>query len=256
MFSRIEKYGALNSHDLVKVVALVIMTIDHVGAYLLPDDLWWRAVGRITFPVWFFLIGYARTNRIGADLRWGAVILIGANLWAYYPLFPLNALVSIMVCRLLLRLADRFALIEKRPLECFVVLFFANVVLTLFWEYGTLAVMFAFGGRMVRMGLVGWTYALFWVLATLSFVLWQSAAFDFTQTQLAFVTFGTAAVCVALYNYEQADLGVRLPRAIDFTVKLLSRYSLEYYVVHRVLFQMIAAYLLVNHAHVFRLFYE
>lgn len=254
MLQRIGKYGPLNTHDLVKVVALLIMTIDHVGAYLQPDELWWRAVGRITFPVWFFLIGYARSNRIGTELWWGAVVLMAANLWAYYPFFPLNALISIMVCRLLLRVADRYALVEKRPLECFVVLLFLNIPLTLLWEYGMVAVMYAFGGRMVRLGCRNLRHALFWVFATLAFLLWQFHIFDFSDEQAAFVLFGTAAVCVWLYQYEQADLGWQLPRGIDWVVKLLSRYSLHYYVVHRVLFQLVGTYVLLNRDMVVKLF--
>lgn len=256
MLDRIQKYGPLNTHDLVKVVALIIMTIDHVGAYLAPDDMWWRAVGRITFPVWFFLIGYARSTKIGTELLWGAVILMASNLWAYYPMFPLNALVSIIVCRLLLRVAERFSLIEKHPLECIVALFFLNVPFTLLWEYGMVAVMFAFGGRMVRLGLRGWKYALFWSISVCIFLLWQAHMFDFNHEQMAFATFGTIAVCLWLYQYEQQVLTVTLPPAIDGCVKLLSRYSLQYYVLHRVLFQMIGAYVLMNHAHIVRLFYE
>ncbi len=256
MLARIEKYGVLNSHDVVKFLALVIMTIDHVGAYLQPDELWWRAVGRITFPVWFFLIGYARSNRIGTELWWGVLILMLGNMLAYYPLFPLSALLSIIVCKLCLRVADRFHLLEKHPLECLVALFILNIPLTLFWEYGMIAVMFAFAGRMVRLGLKRSIHIAFWIGITFTFLLWQAHLFDFDETQLAFVTFGTAAVCVMLYQYEQSDYVYPLPKPVDFTVKLLSRYSLQYYVIHRVVFQLVGAYLLHTHAHVARLFYE
>lgn len=255
MLTRLEKYGALNSHDLVKFVALLIMTIDHIGAYLLPDELWWRAVGRITFPVWFFLIGYARSTKISTELLWGVVILMASNLWAYYPMFPLNALVSIILCRLVLRLSDRYALAEKHPLTCWVAFLFFNIPLILLWEYGMIAVMYAFCGRMVQQGLRSHAHKAFWVLSTFAFLFWQAHVFDFTEAQMLFVTFGTASVCVWLYHYEQEPLPLHLPRAADFAVKLLSRYSLQYYVAHRVVFQMVGAYVLHNHPHITRLFY-
>lgn len=253
---KLQKYGVLNSHDVLKFVALVIMTIDHVGAYFAPDELWWRAVGRITFPVWFFLIGYARSTRIGTDLLWGFVVVLAANQFTYHPLFPMNALLSIIICRLCLRLADRYGLLEKHPMECLVALVFLNVPLILFWEYGMIAVMYAFAGRMVRLGLSGWKYKLFWVAITLVFLLYQAHFFAFDDAQLAFATFGTMAVCMVLFHYEMRDYALRLPRLCEATVKLLSRYSLQYYVVHRVVFQLIGAYVLHTHLLVGRLFYE
>jgi TraX protein len=256
IFSRIDKYGALNTHDVIKLVALIIMTIDHVGAYLLPDELGWRMVGRMTFPVWFFLVGYARNTRIGTELLWGMVILMAVGVQCYYPLFPLNALASIAICRLLLRVAERFSLIEKRPIECFVVMLFLNIPLTLFWEYGMIAVMFAFGGRMVRLKLRNYAHGLFWIFSTLAFLVWQKSGFGFNEMQMVFVTVTTSIVCYYLYHYEQAEIRTPLPRALDVTAKLFSRYSLQYYVLHRVVLQVIGTYVLHTHPLVARLFYD
>jgi hypothetical protein len=255
MLSRITKYGALNTHDVIKLVALVCMTIDHVGAYFLPDESGWRVIARMTIPVWFFLVGYAKTTRIGTELLWGMVILMAVGVQCYYPLFPLNALVSIAICRLLLRVAERFSLLEKRPIECFVVMLFLNIPLTLFWEYGMIAVMFAFGGRMVRLKLRTRAHGLFWIFSVLAFLLWQQNGFSFNDVQLAFVAISTLIVCLYLYYYEQTEIRMKLPRALDFIVKLLSRYSLQYYVLHRAVFQVIGTYVLHTHPLVMRLFY-
>lgn len=54
----------VTSYDLLKCAAVIIMVIDHVGFYFYPENLWFRAVGRIGFPVWFFLVGYARGRDI------------------------------------------------------------------------------------------------------------------------------------------------------------------------------------------------
>jgi len=66
----------LTTHHLFKAFALVIMTIDHVGAFLYPDDLWWRAVGRIATPIWFFLVGYALVYRPRRDTALWALALM------------------------------------------------------------------------------------------------------------------------------------------------------------------------------------
>ena len=40
----------------LKLLAVITMTIDHVGAYLLPQILWLRIVGRLAFPIYAFMI--------------------------------------------------------------------------------------------------------------------------------------------------------------------------------------------------------
>lgn len=44
------------SANVLKMIALITMTIDHVGLMLLPDYEWMRAVGRIAFPIFAFMI--------------------------------------------------------------------------------------------------------------------------------------------------------------------------------------------------------
>ena len=65
----------LTSHDLLKAFAVIIMVIDHAGYYFFPDQEWWRAIGRIGFPIWFFLVGHARGRVISRKLIIGAGLL-------------------------------------------------------------------------------------------------------------------------------------------------------------------------------------
>nr|MDE7431211.1 conjugal transfer protein TraX [Lachnospiraceae bacterium] len=51
----LSKLKCLTSSDL-KLVALCTMTIDHIGAVLLPQYLILRIIGRIAFPIYCFLI--------------------------------------------------------------------------------------------------------------------------------------------------------------------------------------------------------
>lgn len=40
----------------LKILALVFMTLDHIGAYLLPQVLWLRIIGRLAMPIFAFMI--------------------------------------------------------------------------------------------------------------------------------------------------------------------------------------------------------
>ena len=62
------------SADWLKVIAMVTMLADHTGVVLFPDDIGWRLIGRIAFPiyVWLLVEGFSHTS----DLRMGAFALI------------------------------------------------------------------------------------------------------------------------------------------------------------------------------------
>lgn len=40
----------------LKILALISMTVDHIGAVIFPHILWLRIVGRIAFPIYCFLL--------------------------------------------------------------------------------------------------------------------------------------------------------------------------------------------------------
>lgn len=44
------------SANILKIIALIAMTIDHIGLMLFPEYEWMRMVGRIAFPIFAFMI--------------------------------------------------------------------------------------------------------------------------------------------------------------------------------------------------------
>ena len=61
-----KKFGILNANAL-KIIALVSMIIDHVGVMLFPSTLWLRCLGRISMPIFAYMIaeGCRHTKSIG-----------------------------------------------------------------------------------------------------------------------------------------------------------------------------------------------
>lgn len=55
MVGFLEKIKCINSNQL-KLFAIIIMTIDHIGAVLFPYCLWLRIIGRLAFPIFAFMI--------------------------------------------------------------------------------------------------------------------------------------------------------------------------------------------------------
>lgn len=61
----VNRNWGLSTFDL-KCLALLTMTIDHIGAFIIVDQNWLRIVGRMSFPIFCFLIveGYLRTRNV------------------------------------------------------------------------------------------------------------------------------------------------------------------------------------------------
>lgn len=57
--------------DWWKLAGLVLVLADHYGMFFDPDTDGWRVVGRVAAPIFFFLIGFARTRTV----PWSWIVL-------------------------------------------------------------------------------------------------------------------------------------------------------------------------------------
>lgn len=77
----------------LKCIAICSMLIDHIGAYLFPEEVWMRYVGRLAFPIFGFLIaeGYVHTHNVrkymGRLLFFALISEIPYDLVRYNTLF-------------------------------------------------------------------------------------------------------------------------------------------------------------------------
>lgn len=64
---------------MLKLIALLLMVLDHLGYFFFPDQEWMRAVGRLAMPIFAFAIArgfYYTSNRRKYLLRMGLLALI------------------------------------------------------------------------------------------------------------------------------------------------------------------------------------
>ena len=61
----VNKFEGLTSYHL-KLLAAATMVVDHVGVVFYPEDIWFRIVGRLSFPlfVWLLIQGEAHTKNV------------------------------------------------------------------------------------------------------------------------------------------------------------------------------------------------
>ena len=235
----------ITSYDLLKAAAVIIMIIDHIGFYFFSDEMWWRAIGRIGFPIWFFLVGYARSRDFSPRLWAGAIILVIANFAVGMYVLPLNALFTIIAIRLLIDPLVRMSMVNLYALFSFsVVLMFLILPTNMISEYGTQALIMAMFGYLVRnremLKNAPAILNAYMVFALGTFLLMQHTVFYFSPVQWYVMGGGTFFVMGVLFFFKSVTfpkLTQALPHFMTFIIQLMGRRTLEIYVFHLLLFK-------------------
>ena len=75
---RSKSMGALTGNQL-KIIALITMTLDHIGVYLFPETMWLRVVGRLSYPIFAYMIAegctYTKNRKKYLSLLAGVALL-------------------------------------------------------------------------------------------------------------------------------------------------------------------------------------
>ncbi|MCK5374450.1 MAG: hypothetical protein KAJ40_04130 [Alphaproteobacteria bacterium] len=238
----------ITSYDLVKTFAVLFMIIDHIGVYFFPEDFWWRVAGRMCVPVWFFLIGYARSRDVSSRIWMGAFILMGVDVIVGWPIFPSNILFTILWMRLILDYVAKW--FETFGISRFVAVIGMVVMLipTAFLsDYGTSGLVLVLYGYFVRRYQDGACSQSFMrgnmVFAFIFFFFSQQVFFGFDPLQFGMLGGGLLFVVTALQYFRAHNfvgLKERIGVAGSAVLKICGRYSLEIFVVHLLVFKVVA----------------
>jgi TraX protein len=243
------KYGAnVSTLDWLKFLAIITMTIDHVGAYLLSSNNtelygWLRSIGRIHVPIWFFFAGYSASSssrKFDREMLWLAIILLAVNLITNHNPLPLNNLVSILIARhCVIWLNHRNLLLNKLP-DITMILIFTSFPLNMLFEYGASGILYAIMGDMVRRRQNNHR---FFLICLILFVFYQYTGLPNNNLwQHSFMIAGIIIYHIKLTCFKMQNINWFLQHQyLSFWVRIFSRNSLYYYAFHRALF-MIAAY--------------
>lgn len=231
--------GVFNSWDALKVVALLLMFVDHAGIFIFNSDAeahWLRAIGRGAAPIFLFLAGYARSYRLHPELL---ALALGFTVfdWIYFRhINTLNILWSILIYRALFQWFEMRGRVIRRPAEWFVggVSLFMTGVIT---QYGSIGFLIALCGYMrrhaeaypprLRHGLTA--------VITVTYAFFQ--VYFFTppiQPVVAALAVGGAMLWCSCFTLRDIR-APWLPAGGRRSLKLVSRYSGALYVGHLVL---------------------
>lgn len=227
------------------------MIIDHIGVYFFPEQMGWQVVGRLSLPIWMFLIGCSNSRDITPMLYWGATLLFVSNIIFGQAIFPLNILVTIIIVRMILDYVMQFTLSGFQNMFLGVAALMILVFPTLFiFDYGTQAILFAMFGYMVRhqkkLEFSNESILIFMFVTLMIYVLFQKITVGFDTVEFYTMAAGVLLVNLVLSGFEPKlypELTVRWPIFLVELFKLMGRHTLEIYVIHLLLFKMASLWL-------------
>lgn len=236
----------LTATDWLKTLAVLLMVIDHIGFWLLPDIEWFRVIGRLSAPIWFFLIGYARTREIPDRWIAGGFILTISNPMIGLDVWPLTILFTMMLVRWGLNPFWRF--VTARPVYfwwCILLLVFFGPVTDMVVEYGTFGFLLALGGfamrRRARIARRMTPRLPEMILASglVAFCLFSMMKFGFDLYGNMVLAAGMLGLFFVLLEYRPMVYAGTASHIQAPLIRFCGRYSLEIYVIHLLIFKAV-----------------
>lgn len=249
----------VDNSDWLKAFAIVLVAVGHTGYFFIDDAAWWSVFGRMAAPVFFFLMGYARSRTIPFHWIWLGVILTLLDSWnTGWEWVALNILFSMALIRLarpsVLSMLQRYGWVA-----------FSIIVLGLL-------LLLPVAGKLFDYGAEGWLWALFGLcqrmyvdgrsfssphealekseltrrgilqnwrlmrlpacLITVLVYIWQEQIeFEFSDSQFIVVAINVAILSCVLALFIRGPSRCQPVQPFSSSLKWLGRHTLEIYVI-------------------------
>jgi hypothetical protein len=220
----------ITSYDVLKTLAVFLMIVDHVGFFFYPDIEMLRVIGRLSAPIWFFLIGFARARDVPFSwMFWFVTDLVLSVSLGFEA--KANVLLTLALVRLSLDAIGPLLIPRNHFTIAFFVFALVLTPLSQNWlDYGAYAWPLAAIGYWARTdGTKGWP----WMAAVLfGYFAIESLHFDFSDA--AMIVFAGGLVCL-MALLATFDPNARMRVSTGWTAALYhfcGHYSLIIYVLH------------------------
>jgi hypothetical protein len=225
--------------DVLKFLGVVTLLIDHYGLFYRPDETAWRLVGRTAAPIFFFLMGFARTRAVPWTwLAFGAAIT--AMNFAAAPGWQsttVNILFNFALLRVaVLPLVDGYVLSRPIPLTLLSVACVLLIPATdERLEYGTEGWLWAFFGLAHRRAVenpgrrIVWTRAGLAAITALAYIRREIHDYAFDPVKSAVLVMLVGAIVLILIRFRRTALAWQPPEPLAAALRFCGRHSLEIY---------------------------
>lgn len=226
----------LNNQDLYKLSAFLMMVIDHIGYYFFPDQVFLRAIGRFSAPIWLFFCGYNYKDKplLQDRVFYGAIFLVFYDhLVARIP----NILITMIVIKLTIKhvkLISSYAWIILAPFVFITYPIFKNI-----FDFGTLGVAVGLLGYHFRAKHESSKIAL--IICILLTVFSQLYFFNFNYNNAVIACLSILLSFYLIYIFRPHR--IELHGAVRIIVSIFSRHSLYLYCLHLIILSLLSKYI-------------
>jgi len=258
---------AVDNTDWLKTVAIILVSVDHVGYFFIEDDRWWSAFGRLAGPPFFFLMGYSQTRTVPFHWVWLGIILTLLEMWnSDWTLVTPNILFSLALIRFA---RPHVQLLLRRHCWAAFVLLVSVLVALLpmaakIVDYGSEGWLWALFGLCQRMHAdgrsaadvdgsaqttappaeaitknVGLMRLVACLVAAVVYVRQEQIEFSFPRIHLVAVILGVSVLAASLFLFRRGPSRIQPPRAMASALRFIGRHTLEIYAIQLAGFELI-----------------
>jgi hypothetical protein len=250
---------AIDNTDWLKTAAILLVVVDHTGYFFIENAEWWSVFGRLAAPLFFFLLGYARTRTVPFHWLWLGVILTLLDSWNNdWTWVAPNILISFALIRIARPHVQM--LLQNHGWVAFTllvsVLFAVLPIAANIVDYGAEGWLWALFGLCQRMYVdgrsatvlsstaqgstppayamtenVGLTRLLACFVAAVVYVRQEQMEFSFSQIQFATFILGLAVLSFSLCLFLRGPSRIQPPESIAGTLRFIGRRTLEIYAI-------------------------
>ncbi len=225
-----------NYQDLLKFIAIITMIIDHLGLYWFPDIMEMRIIGRYAMPLFMFFAGYNFKHRMNFYiLLAGTVTYAISTIFIHGFMLEANILISIFLGQIYLYFFHKY-------LSSLTIGYVHFIILASLWpwtknltDYGSLSIALMIIGYMVKVNAIRCNLAALIVGFCSALHSYVNFYGFFNDAELIFSAF------VGLLIYVSLRCG-NFSNVIAVNLRIISRYSLQIYVVHLLIIEFVWRY--------------
>jgi hypothetical protein len=254
---------AVTTIDAWKLAGVVFFLVDHYGLFFDSGDNWWRLFGRLASPIFFFLIGFARSRTVPLSWLFFGAVLTAADYLTSEGLHDttadyltseglhdttVNILINFALLRLALPTIEAHAMPYPARLAALTAVSIAVIPsLDPILEYGGEGWLWTLFGLSHRLLLERGGADAFWrrdalaLAAAGAYVVREISDYGFDLFQALLLAVMIGRLVALLLEFRRAELDWRPPRPLADLLAFAGSRSLEIYALS-LLFMQILAY--------------
>jgi hypothetical protein len=253
----IYRYGQqINSHDLVKILAILTMIIDNVGLYFMYDNIWMRVIGRMAPLLFFYLVGYSGSYKfkyqiLALGIALGLVqFFVSNNPSLIENIIPVNILINFVLIKAILNRFDPAKMRSSYLILLLAILILISEEARAYIQYGSLGLSIAIGSRLInkrhpfgKPWIIISTTAYFLLEMDSLLFIWPDVSMQVILMVILLLALIFALTLLLFFKYELRTFTVN-PTWLRTIGIYISRYSLQIYFLHLAVFQIVHSIIL------------